>query len=130
LVKGLATYRGELSYTARWNHDYDLAGRRVAVIGTGASAVQVVPAIAPAFERLHVFQRTPGWVMPKADAAYSGRTHRIFARYPLALSRFAKYALSELRGPMMILDSERLSRIGETMARQHLAAQGTTRCCA
>ena len=94
-IKGLASYRGELFHTARWNHDYDLVGRRVAVIGTGASAVQVVPAIAPAVEQLYVFQRTPGWVMPKDDAAYSQRSMRIFERYPLslALSRLAKYAL-------------------------------------
>jgi len=124
-IKGLQSYRGELFHTARWNHDYDLVGRRVAVIGTGASAVQVVPAIAREVEQLHVFQRTPGWVMPKDDAAYSERAKRIFARFPLALrfSRFAKYALSELRAPMIILDSERLSRAGEKMSLEHLARQ-------
>jgi cation diffusion facilitator CzcD-associated flavoprotein CzcO len=124
-IKGLASYRGELFHTARWNHDYDLVGRRVAVIGTGASAVQVVPAIAPIVAQLHVFQRTAGWVIPKGDAAYSERAKRVFERYPiaLALSRFAKYALSELRGPMVILDSERLSRPIEKMSLQHLAEQ-------
>ncbi len=124
-IDGLASYRGELFHTARWNHDYDLARRRVAVIGTGASAVQVVPAIAPKVERLHVFQRTPGWVMPKDDAHYSERVRRVFERFPalLALSRFAKYALSELRGPMVFLDSERLSRLGERMSLEHLAEQ-------
>ena len=124
-IKGLAAFRGEIFHTARWNHDYDLVGRRVAVIGTGASAVQVVPAIAPQVERLHVFQRTPGWVMPKDDAAYSERTKELFARYPalLRLSRFWKYAVSELRGPMILLDSERLSRPGEKMSLAHLAEQ-------
>jgi Predicted flavoprotein involved in K+ transport len=124
-IKGLASYRGELFHTARWNHDYDLVGRRFAVIGTGASAVQVVPAIAPVVEQLHVFQRTPGWVMPKGDAAYSERAKRIFERYPVALwlSRFAKYALSELRGPMLILDSERLSKPLQKLSLGHLATQ-------
>jgi cation diffusion facilitator CzcD-associated flavoprotein CzcO len=124
-IKGLASFRGELFHTARWNHDYDLVGRRVAVIGTGASAVQVVPAIAPAVERLHVFQRTPGWVLPKDDAVYSEHAKRLFERFPIALrlSRLAKYALSELRGPMIILDSERLSRGGEKMSLAHLEAQ-------
>jgi cation diffusion facilitator CzcD-associated flavoprotein CzcO len=124
-IKGLASYRGELFHTARWKHDCDLGGRRVAVIGTGASAVQVIPAIAPAVERLHVFQRTPGWVMPKDDAAYSERARRLLERFPwlLRLSRFAKYALSELRGPMVILDSERLSRVGERMSLEHLTKQ-------
>jgi cation diffusion facilitator CzcD-associated flavoprotein CzcO len=125
-IKGLASYRGELFHTARWNHDYDLVGRRVAVIGTGASAVQAVPAIASLVEKLHVFQRTPGWVMPKDDALYSERARRIFERYPIALwlSRLAKYARSELRGPMlMILDSERLSAPAQKMALEHLANQ-------
>jgi cation diffusion facilitator CzcD-associated flavoprotein CzcO len=124
-IKGLASYRGELFHTARWNQDYDLVGRRVAVIGTGASAVQVVPAIAPVVEQLHVFQRTPGWVMPKDDAAYSERAKQIFERYPVALwlSRFAKYALSELRGPMVILDSERLSKPLQKRSLGHLATQ-------
>ena len=55
-------------HTARWDHDHELAGKRVGVIGTGASAVQVVPAIAPEVERLTVFQRTPIWCLPKPDA--------------------------------------------------------------
>jgi cation diffusion facilitator CzcD-associated flavoprotein CzcO len=124
-IKGLASFGGELFHTARWKHDYDLAGRRVAVIGTGASAVQVVPSIAPEVEQLYVFQRTPGWVMPRKDAAYSARARRLFARYPMLLkvSRVAKYLRSELRGPMVILDSERLSRIGERMSLRHLEQQ-------
>jgi cation diffusion facilitator CzcD-associated flavoprotein CzcO len=87
--------------------------------------VQVVPAIAPLVERLHVFQRTPGWVIPKDDAAYSERMKQGFARYPalLRLSRFWKYALSELRGPMIMLDSERLSRPGQKLSLAHLEAQ-------
>lgn len=124
-LKGLASFRGEILHTARWDHDYELTGRRVAVIGTGASAVQVVPNVAPEVAKLSVFQRTPGWVMPKRDKVYGEATRRRLARFPVLLraSRLAKYWLSELFGPMVILDSERLSRIGEKVSLAHLRRQ-------
>ena len=124
-IKGIPTFRGEIFHTARWNHSYDLAGRRVGVIGTGASAVQVVPSIAPQVERLRVFQRTPAWVVPKLDKRYSERAKRLYARYPFLLraSRFLQYAASELFGPMIFLDAPRLSAIGERMSAHHLHAQ-------
>lgn len=124
-IKGLESFAGEIFHTARWNHDYELTGKRVAVIGTGASAVQVVPAIAGQVERLTVFQRTPAWVVPKLDKRYSPRARRLFARFPLLLraSRFVKYATSELLGPMIFLDAPRLSALGERMSLRHLHAQ-------
>ena len=124
-IKGLESFAGEVFHTARWNHDYELTGKRVAVIGTGASAVQVVPSIAPQVERLTVFQRTPAWVVPKLDKRYSERAKRLFARYPLLLraSRFVKYASSEILGPMIFLDAPRLSALGERMSLRHLHAQ-------
>jgi len=123
-IKGIQSFGGELFHTARWNHDYDLAGQKVAVIGTGASAVQVVPSIAPQVAELSVFQRTPGWVVPKPDKKYSEAEKRRFARYPLLLraSRLAKYWLSEVMGPVVFLDSERLARVGEYQSLQHLRA--------
>src|SRR5262245_34783936 len=69
-LPGLDRVAGAVFHTARWNHAYDLAGKRVGVIGTGASAVQVVPSIAPQVERLVVLQRTPAWVVPRQDKAY------------------------------------------------------------
>jgi cation diffusion facilitator CzcD-associated flavoprotein CzcO len=124
-IKGLASFGGELFHTARWNHDYELTGKRVAVIGTGASAVQVVPAVAPQVEKLHVFQRTPAWVVPKLDKVYSERARRRFARFPLLLraSRFLQYALSEIWGPMIFLDAPRLSAVGARLSQKHLQAQ-------
>ncbi|HEY1116756.1 MAG TPA: NAD(P)/FAD-dependent oxidoreductase, partial [Acidimicrobiales bacterium] len=71
-VPGLDTFAGTTVHTARWDHDLDLAGKRVGVIGTGASAVQLVPEIAPVTEHLTVFQRTPIWCFPKPDAALPG----------------------------------------------------------
>lgn len=70
-IPGLGDFRGPAFHTARWRHDTELIGKRVAVIGAGASAVQVVPEIAPRVSRLHVFQRTPQWIMPRNDRPYS-----------------------------------------------------------
>jgi len=64
---GLDDFGGPKFHTARWEHQHDLSGKRVAVVGTGSSATQVVPAIQPIVEQLYVFQREPGWVMPKGE---------------------------------------------------------------
>jgi cation diffusion facilitator CzcD-associated flavoprotein CzcO len=121
----MASFGGDAFHTARWNHGVDLAGKRVGVVGTGASAVQVVPSIAPHVAELKVFQRTPAWVVPKQDAPYSEAERRHLARSPLALrwSRLKKYCLSELRGPLVMLDSPRLSALGEKLSLAHLRAQ-------
>jgi len=124
-IKGLQSFRGELFHTARWNHDFDLTGKNVAVIGTGASAVQVVPALAPQVARLSVFQRTPAWVVPKPDVRYSERARHFYGRFPLALqaSRLAKFWMSELFGPIIFLNSDRLSAIGQKASLRHLRSQ-------
>ncbi len=124
-IPGLSDFGGEVFHTARWNHDYDLRGKRVAVIGTGASAVQVVPSIAQQVGKLHVFQRTPAWVVPKMDSVYSERARRRYARFPFVLraSRFSQYWASELFGPIVFLDAPRLSALGEGLSKRHLRAQ-------
>jgi cation diffusion facilitator CzcD-associated flavoprotein CzcO len=84
---GLDDFEGPKFHTARWEHDHDLTGLRVAVVGTGSTAAHVVPAIAPAVGRLYVYQREPGWVVPKAVREYSQeertrlRRSRILRRY-------------------------------------------------
>ena len=70
-LRGLDTFAGRAYHSARWDHAYDFTGKRVAVIGTGPSAVQFVPAIAPRAGRVHVFQRSTSWTLPKFDGAYS-----------------------------------------------------------
>ncbi len=123
-IKGLQSFRGELFHTARWNHDSELTGKRVAVIGTGASAVQVVPAIAPQAEKLSVFQRTAAWVVPKADWRIDARRQQLYARYPALqkLVRWMFYLASELQGPLIFLDAPWLSRLAERRSLQHLEA--------
>jgi cation diffusion facilitator CzcD-associated flavoprotein CzcO len=81
-VPGLERFEGVMFHSAHWDHDHDLTGRRVAVLGTGASAIQFVPAIAPKVERLTVFQRSAPWVLAKPDKDYAERTKRLYARVP------------------------------------------------
>lgn len=121
-IPGLKDFGGQLFHTARWNHDCDLRGRRVGVIGTGASAVQVVPAIAPTVDKLSVFQRSAAWVVPRGDAEIPEKTRQFFRRHPLAQRAFrsALYLVSEMMGPMIILDSPRLSKWPEKIAMRHL----------
>ncbi len=91
-IEGIAEFRGKTMHTARWDHGYDLAGKGVAVIGTGASAVQVVPSVAPKVAQLHVFQRTPIWVLPRPDQEIPVRTQRIYAWLPVTQWAMRLYA--------------------------------------
>lgn len=86
-IAGLADFGGILMHTAQWDHRIDLAGKKVAVIGTGASGVQVVPELAKIAEHLTVFQRTPPWMVPKDDRPYSATELAQFRRNPLAVRR-------------------------------------------
>ncbi len=98
-VPGLENFRGTVFHSAQWNHEHDVTGRRVAVIGTGASAIQFVPAVAAATASLTVFQRSAPYVLPKPDGDYSERARSAYARVPglLRLSRARIYATNELR---------------------------------
>jgi cation diffusion facilitator CzcD-associated flavoprotein CzcO len=75
-IDGVDSFGGQTIHTARWDHRQDLTGKRVAIVGTGASAVQVIPEIAPIVKHLNVFQRTPIWCFPKADAPLSPAARR------------------------------------------------------
>lgn len=85
-VPGLAGFRGDIIHSARWNHDVDLTDRRVAVIGTGCSGVQIIPELQPVVRYLHVFQRTPAWVMPRPDFSFPAAARSAFRRFPSALN--------------------------------------------
>lgn len=81
-VPGLDSFPGKVFHSARWDHDYDLRGKRVAMVGTGASAIQIVPSIQPEVERLTLFQRTPPWVMPRVDRPISGAERALHRALP------------------------------------------------
>lgn len=91
-IPGLADFKGALFHSARWRHDYDLRGKRVAVIGTGASAIQFVPQIQPHVEHLTLFQRTPPWLMPRGDAVVAPWKRRLFRLLPFT-QRFVRTRL-------------------------------------
>jgi cation diffusion facilitator CzcD-associated flavoprotein CzcO len=80
-LEGLDSFEGPSFHTARWRHDVDLTGKRVAVVGTGCSAIQVVPAIQPLVQSVTVYQRSPGWTFPKMDFAYGPLAQRLFERF-------------------------------------------------
>ena len=83
-IRGLGTYAGHKIHSARWDHGYDMAGKRVAVVGTGASAVQIVPELVATARSVKVFQRTPGWVLPRLDFGHPGWAKFAFGRIPMA----------------------------------------------
>lgn len=101
-IEGLADYTGTVMHTARWDHAVDLTGRRIAIIGTGASAVQAIPHLARAAEHLTVFQRTPIWCLPKPDAPLPGVARTALRRIPGAkrVSRLASQSFVELTFPV------------------------------
>ncbi len=81
-VPGLDRFRGPCFHSARWEHGVELEGRRVAVIGNAASAIQFVPQIAPRVKQLTIFQRSPNWMLPRGDRAYSEAEKRRYGRFP------------------------------------------------
>ena len=123
-ITGLHRFAGPAFHSARWDHDVDLTGQRVGVIGTGASAVQFIPPVARQAGHLTVFQRTPNWVIPKQDRAFSERTKARFARHPgLERSlRWLLYGVLEINFNTM----RRRSKVGaaiEAAARMQLKQQ-------
>jgi cation diffusion facilitator CzcD-associated flavoprotein CzcO len=123
-IPGLARFRGTMFHSAAWRHDYDLAGKRVAVIGTGATAIQVVPAIQPKVAQLTLFQRTPAWIVPRLDYEFSERKQWWFEHVPLTqkLDRLRIYLGRELV-VLAMRKPELMAKHGERMARQHLRSQ-------
>ncbi|MGN2636136.1 flavin-containing monooxygenase [Nocardia takedensis] len=96
-IKGINDFEGEVFHSARWNHEADLTGKRVAIIGTGASAIQIVPAIAARVGHLDVYQRTAPWLLPRLDRPYTLAERLAFRHIPgfQRLSRAAIYAARE-----------------------------------
>ncbi|MEU9206324.1 NAD(P)/FAD-dependent oxidoreductase [Streptomyces sp. NPDC048332] len=88
-IPGIGDFAGHVFHSARWDHDADLAGKRVAVVGTGASAIQIVPAIASSVAELQVYQRTAAWVLPRMDRRYS-RIERLACRYVPGYQRLVR----------------------------------------
>jgi cation diffusion facilitator CzcD-associated flavoprotein CzcO len=97
-LPGLEDFEGPAFHTAAWRHDVDLAGKRVALVGTGCSAIQVGPAIQPEVAQLDVYQRSPGWTLAKGDYTYPGWARAVFRRLPALrrLDRASVFAFQEV----------------------------------
>lgn len=123
-IPGLDRFAGTLFHSARWDAGHNLTGERVAVIGTGASAIQFVPHIQPRVGHLALFQRTPPWILPRGDRPISARRRAVFRALPLAqrLARAAIYWQREL-GVLGLAYRPSLMRAPERLALKHLAAQ-------
>ncbi len=122
-IDGIDTFQGTMFHSARWDHEHDLTGERVAVIGTGASSAQLIPRIQPEVGKLHLFQRTPPWILPRENRATTARQRRIYRSIPATqrLIRAGIYSGAEVLAlPLM---HPRLGPVLERVARRHLRAQ-------
>ncbi|MFG3047618.1 flavin-containing monooxygenase [Streptomyces sp. NPDC048241] len=121
-IPGLDTFPGRVFHSARWDHDYDLRGKRVAMVGTGASAIQIVPSIQPAVSKLTVFQRTPPWVMPRMDRAIGTAERRLHQALPFTarLRRGLLWGIRELQVQAFTKHPDELGLV-EQLARRNMA---------
>jgi cation diffusion facilitator CzcD-associated flavoprotein CzcO len=121
-LPGIEEFEGTAFHSARWDHSYDLEGKRVAVVGTGASAIQFIPRIAPAVGKLTVFQRTPPWIMPKPDHAIPAWLKRVFRAVPGAQRAYRSliYWLLESRAAGFN-GRPGLMKLAQKIASRHLA---------
>ena len=123
-IPGLDSFEGKLMHSARWDHSYDLRGKNVASIGTGASAIQYVPSIQPEVEQLHVFQRTPPWIFPHTDRPTTRFERRLYKAFPFLqrLVRGAIYSARESNVVGFVKNPDRL-KVAEFLAKRHMRRQ-------
>jgi len=124
-LEGMARFKGHVHHSADWDHRYDLTGKRVAVIGTGASAIQFVPAIAGQVSQLSVFQRSAAYILPRPDGPYAGWRKAMFKHLPwtMALHRARIYAQYEGRALAFIRIKALMALAGGPMNTKPASAQ-------
>jgi cation diffusion facilitator CzcD-associated flavoprotein CzcO len=127
-LPGLGAFEGPVFHSAEWDHGVSLAGRRVAVVGTGASAIQIVPAIAGEVAHLSVFQRTPPWIIPRKDKKFGGLQRWLFTHVPATakLERALTYLRLEfIFGPALFGRNARTLATIRERATEHLTSAVT-----
>lgn len=119
---GQDRFSGTIMHTATWDHSVDLTGKRVALIGTGASAIQVAPAIAGRVAQLTVYQRTPNWIMPRPDREVTAREKQLNQRVPAVMkaARLGNYWFNEVTAPFLVLKYDAFKSHPEKIARNYL----------
>ncbi len=123
-IPGIDSFAGPTFHSAAWDHDASLTGKRVAVIGTGASAIQIVPKLQPQVESLEVYQRTPAWIVPRTDRAFTRVERALYKRFP-ALQKLARDAIYWSRESYVLAFTRQtaLLAVPGSLARRHLAKQ-------
>ncbi len=122
--KGAGSFQGKTFHTNAWDHSYDLRGKRVAIIGSGASAAQVIPTIAPEVGHLHVFQRSPHWVLPRPDRVLSRWERALLKFRPInKLARYAFYWGLETRVIAFKYSPWLLKNVMQRIATKHIRNQ-------
>jgi cation diffusion facilitator CzcD-associated flavoprotein CzcO len=119
-IEGRDTFAGPAFHSAKWDHGFDWHGKTVAVVGTGASAIQIVPAIAPGTRRLALFQRTPPWIVPRNDHAFGERTQQLFARHPHVHAAMRGAIYTRLEATALAFLEPDLMKPLEWVAKQYL----------
>ncbi len=122
-LPGLDSFEGTTFHSARWDHDHDLAGERVAVIGTGASAIQFVPKIQPEVGQMHVFQRTPPWIMPHPNRRLSDFERKLYNRLPAAQLAMRAGIYWARETFVLQFRNERMRRMATRLALRQLSEQ-------
>ncbi|MEU7216732.1 flavin-containing monooxygenase [Nocardia iowensis] len=123
-IRGIEDYAGHKIHSARWDHDYDFTGKKVAVVGTGASAVQIIPELVDKAASVKVFQRTPGWVLPRVNRRTNPVTKELYRRVPAAeqLARQAWFYGHESVAIGVVWNTP-LTRVVELVGRAQLRRQ-------
>ncbi len=122
---GRSTFKGPIFHTAQWRHDIDLAGKRVAIVGSAASAVQVIPAIAAQVKHLDVYQRTANWIFPRMSYGYPAWARAVFRKVPLLARAYRGWYFSTLEGrhKAFLKDDNWVKRFVRSQFEKHMTAQ-------
>ncbi|TXH05346.1 MAG: NAD(P)/FAD-dependent oxidoreductase [Nevskiaceae bacterium] len=123
-IPGIERFQGKRFHSQDWDHGYDLAGKRIAVIGTGASAIQFVPQIQKKAAHIDLYQRTPPWIMPKPDRPISDAERFLFKRFPAAQAAFRNSIYWMLESRVLgFAINPRLMKLVARVARSHIRKQ-------
>ncbi|MEU5690298.1 NAD(P)/FAD-dependent oxidoreductase [Actinosynnema sp. NPDC020468] len=123
-LPGIEKFEGRAFHSAQWDHSLDLTGKRVAVVGTGASAIQFVPRIVDQVAGLTLFQRTPPWVMPKADRSINSWEQRLFRAVPFAQRLYRDFVYWTRESTALgFAVNPRIMEFAQQIAKRHLKSQ-------
>lgn len=121
-ISGLKSFKGDYFHSAHWNHQLDLTNKCIAVIGSGASAIQLLPKIQPLAKQIYSFQRTPTWVLPKPDVSIPKSLKQFFVTYPVLHRQIRRLAFAIIEPLIPLLKSKQVShRFHHTLGKWHIA---------